>query len=907
MSDGPAVSSVGLEGREFVGRVEELAKVAASVDRALAGRAQVVWIQGDPGSGKTGLLSAVLERLPSAFRLVHAEADELAGEADLDLARQFGELNALDGFGAGLELLDLFDAGQDAGPLAVVVEDLHWADLASRQALLTVTRRLRDDRVIVLITTRPVTRQDGWERFVSDPDRCTRVPVGALTVSDVGELARRRGLPLDRPNVDRLHRHTRGHALYVQTLLAELSLEQLMSAEAELPAPHSLASTATALVADLPRDARALASAMAVVNQRRPLQLVGTIAGIENPELALEFLLATGFVSWWPSEVGTPVEYTHPLFRAAVYDDLSPTMRRHLHLAAAESLEPEGALVHRVAAASPGDEALVNMLIEAAGREISRGALGLAARDWLWVSSLSSRAERAEEGLFEAIRLFLADGQLNRALALRDRVVAARSQPLRSLVLGMLAWEAGDASSAERWLVDAEQLASDDPSLRQVSIAAYSHLAALYVVQGRGAEGVDAAGRALALVPDDVNMEVFAWSELVKAEARLRGAAASLEILAGRLESDPLQVPPAKTDLLVTRGTLGFYAGRTQAAIADLRGGIRLARLGAPATQLARAHLQLAQLLIIGGEWDDAVVHARLGISLVEDGQQVWLEAQAHAALASISASRGDWESAGAHVSHAGRAADGLGTAEAVFTARIAQSTVARARADAAGVIVALAPLVGTGASAEMTMITSLGWWPVLIHAHIQAGDIATADRQLRQLRIAAADRGLDLHARARGLEARVLQARGEPDPAEAAFDEAIAALRPDDPYLDRALLHHDFGRLLHARGKRQRAVEQLSLARDLLGVVRAEPYARRVDDDLASCGLQSSAAEHRSPLDLTDREQDVAALVAKGMTNREVAAELYVSTKAVEYHLRNIFGKLGIKSRNDLQAALSS
>jgi DNA-binding NarL/FixJ family response regulator len=81
-----------------------------------------------------------------------------------------------------------------------------------------------------------------------------------------------------------------------------------------------------------------------------------------------------------------------------------------------------------------------------------------------------------------------------------------------------------------------------------------------------------------------------------------------------------------------------------------------------------------------------------------------------------------------------------------------------------------------------------------------------------------------------------------------------------------------------------------------------AEPFRQRVAEDLARSGLRPAGQTARAPLALTEREQDVAALVAKGLTNREVAAELYVSTKAVEYHLGNVFGKLGISSRRELR-----
>jgi DNA-binding NarL/FixJ family response regulator len=132
-------------------------------------------------------------------------------------------------------------------------------------------------------------------------------------------------------------------------------------------------------------------------------------------------------------------------------------------------------------------------------------------------------------------------------------------------------------------------------------------------------------------------------------------------------------------------------------------------------------------------------------------------------------------------------------------------------------------------------------------------------------------------------------------------FQVAIATIRPDDGLLDRALVRHRYGKLLHARGNRREAVDYLREAHELFARVGAEPYRQAVADDLALCGIRT--ATRQSPLDLTEREQDVVALVRKGMTNKKIAAEMYVSEKAVEYHLRNVYGKLGISSRRELRS----
>ena len=894
--------------RGFVGRDAELAAVAARVDAAVAGQAQVAWIEGAPGSGKTALLREVLARLPTACQVLRAEADELAGDVPLGVLTGLAPIGSGNAFEAGMELLALLGAAQDTGPVAAVVEDLHWADAASCQALLTAARRLDRDKVVFLISSRPGPRDDGWERFCLDPDRCLRVVLGGLSVAEVSELARRTGKDLSPRYAGRLHRHTGGHALYVRTLLSELTQEQLTVPDGELPAPRSLASATVAQLAALPPDARMLAAALSVVNRRSALAEVGRIAGLRQPTPALESLLTAGFVTWEPGEMHTPVRFTHPLYRAAVYDDLSPTRRQALHYAAAQVLDAGAALAHRVAAADQVDDRLADDVEAAALRELERGAVALAATYLLWAWPLSSAPDQQERRLLTAMRLLLADGQTARAAGLRERAVACQPTPLRNLVLGTLAIDQGDATAAERWLLaitapDGELAGPEDDTGSPADIvpAALCALGSLYVHQGRAVEAASLAARAISLDPDQ-SQERAAWTVLALGEGMLHGAPAGLARLAGRLPGAAESVSGADTTLLITRGTLGFYAGRTMAAAADLRAAVRVAPRNSASAQLARAHLQLAQLLLNSGDWDDALVHARLALSLTSDEQLMWMEAQAHAALATVAACRGQWATAAREVSAAHTAAAELGTSEAVFTARIAQAALARARDEPGGVVDSLQPLTGNGDVRAIPMLSSLGWWPTLIVATIDTGAVDAAARQADQLAEAAGDRLLDFRARILGLRARIAQARGDLDQAACLFQQALDAFGTDDPLLDRALLQHAFGSLLRARVNRSAALDQLRPAHQQLAAVGAEPFRQRVAEDLARSGLRPAGRTARGSLALTEREQDVATLVAKGLTNREVAGELYVSEKAVEYHLRNVFGKLGISSRRELR-----
>ena len=155
-----------------------------------------------------------------------AQADELAADIAYELATQLGAVN-LDGpFVAGMSLLQAWSTAQDSGPVAVLVEDLHWADSSSSQALLSAVKRLDRDRVLVLITSRGGASVE-WERFVVGSERCHRLVLADFTVDEVAALAAAKGVELTHRQAARLHAHTRGHPLYVRTLLSELSASQL--------------------------------------------------------------------------------------------------------------------------------------------------------------------------------------------------------------------------------------------------------------------------------------------------------------------------------------------------------------------------------------------------------------------------------------------------------------------------------------------------------------------------------------------------------------------------------------------------------------------------------------------------------------------------------------------------------
>jgi DNA-binding NarL/FixJ family response regulator len=877
-----------------VGRSHELTVIAGLVEEATAGRPWVVWLEGEAGSGKTILVRRAVAGLPTAFTVIRGAADEYAIDVPYELAGQLGALHTDDPFAAGMDMLQSWSAAQDDGPLAVVIEDLHWADVGSRRALLTAVRRLDRDQVVVIITARPGV-DDGWDRFRMDTDRCRTLNLADFDVGEVAALAATAGVELVYGQAERLHAHTQGHPLWVQMLLGELSAAQLRAADGDLPAPRSLASSVTARLSELPADARNLAAALAVINQRSPLPMVGQVAGLAVPVGPFEVLLDTGLVGWNPNEPGPPVEYAHPLYRQAVYQDLSPTTRRDLHRAVAAVLTPGTVLAHRVAAADGVDDGLADELESAARRELHGGTAAVGARNLLWASSLSGSSEQAERRLLEAVRALLDSSQILEASGLRGRVEACGDSPTRSLVLGVMDWELGEAARAEGRLQEAALAATSSADWACAGWA-WAQLAEIYATQSRAQDTIDAANRALALTESGPRVERLAWICLALGEGLLHGAVAGLERMRQRLSLDPDQVPDHEANMLVTRGTLGLYAGRATSAISDHRAVLRAARRTS-VYQLARCHFQMAMLLVGSGEWDEAVVHARTAISVAADHQQVWIQAQCQAVQGMVLAYRGDWDLAAGHVTAARTLAAGHDSVEAVFIARVAAAALAQAQGQPERVIEALGELPPV-----VPMMAGLTFWPTLIVAVIQSGQLDRAEALLAGLQEAAAARALDFEARLSGLRARLALTQGHPDEAAVHFEAALASFGSDDPFLERALTHHAYGRLLRARGRRQQAVTQLRTAHQLLSSVGAEPFLAGVDSDLESAGIRPVSRPTRSTLELTDRERDVAVLVAQGLSNPEVAEQLYISRKAVEYHLRNTYGKLGITSRKELR-----
>jgi DNA-binding CsgD family transcriptional regulator len=150
-------------------------------------------------------------------------------------------------------------------------------------------------------------------------------------------------------------------------------------------------------------------------------------------------------------------------------------------------------------------------------------------------------------------------------------------------------------------------------------------------------------------------------------------------------------------------------------------------------------------------------------------------------------------------------------------------------------------------------------------------------------------------------------QAVGRPAAAEAAFRRGQEAAKKFDSPLSRGLLELGRGRFLRSSAGRREAIAALRAARDLFAGLGAHPFVRQCDSELAACGVRSGRPDGENHFGLTAREDVVARLVAGGKSNRQVGEELFLSTKAIEYHLGNVFAKVNVRSRHELAARLST
>jgi DNA-binding CsgD family transcriptional regulator len=899
----------------FVGRVAELDQIAETLRQVAGGQPWLVAIEGDPGMGKSALARQAL----ADVRVLSARADQAEAELDFGLADQLfrsaggpvpailpGAGPAASAFTVGAQLLQVVGELATATPTVILVEDLQWADRKSLDALTFTLRRLSVDPVAAVLTYRgPGSQLDqAGQRLLASMEHQIHLTLGGLGRDEVAELAAGLpGQPLDDQAIERLYLGTGGHPLYLHTLLSEGSgFDPRLPGQLTLP--RSLAEVIGGQLRGLPPDTQAIMEMLAVLNLRMPVAQLGQAAQIGSPTVAIEPAVTAALVDWWPDEPSGPVQIRHLLVRDAIYAQITPTRRRELHGRAATVVSEQASWEHRVAALDQPDEELAAQLERLAAGEAGQGRLIIAGTHLQWASDISpAQLDRERRLLTAALHLTLADE--TRGAALRPAVLAARPSALRSCVLGTMAFTAGQFTEAESHFTQTLAQAGADPRSQPVAAMAANRLAAIRILVGDGERGMALGRQALATGVLDQSATARARTLVAAAAAQALSPRHGLAELA-YLKADPAQVSPADVDALSYRGVLRLLSGDLGPALGDLAVSVAMINRGAPPSLGLRAYFYLAMAQYLTGHWDDVLLTAEQGLSAASIDQRRFELPLLHLAAACVPAGRGLVAEAERQAGLAVAAATSVDYTQERVYAAMAQALVAQGSGDYLGMADALGPWQQDSAVDERSQLHGVLWRPLLAEGLIGSGQTGPAAAVLDQLEAtgAQAEFGPASYPRTAlaWLRGWLAEQQGDPEQALAIYAGAPGPASGQSPvYTARLLLAH--GRLLRRTSHRADAAEQLGRARRLFAALRATPFTEQADQELAACHLpRSRAAEKKSYLQLTSRETEVAHLVGKGLSNPEIAAELFVSRKAVEYHLGNIYGKYGIHSRRELR-----
>jgi DNA-binding CsgD family transcriptional regulator len=891
-----------------------------TLDRLLAdvrnGQSAVLVIRGEAGIGKTALLRYTANHA-SGFRLVQVTGAESEMELPFAGAQQLcapvlDQIDALpppqqdalnvalglsggdvpDRFLVGLAVLGLLSATAEERPLLCLVEDAHWLDTASGMILGFVARRLLAESVALVVSVRePTTRHD----FNGLPE----LLLHGLADEDARTLLTR-GVPgrLDDRVRDRIIGETRGNPLALLDLPRSLSGAELAGGFGLLPAtdlPRHLEDHYLRRAGELPEETQRLLL-LAAAEPMGDATLVWRAAhGLGLEESSLGPAEDAQLV-----EIGTRARFRHPLVRSAVYRAAAPSERRAAHRALADATDPDAdpdrLAWHRAHAAVGVDEVVAAELERSADRAQARGGAAAAA------AFLARAAELTPDP------------------ATRGR---------RALAAAQAKFDAGASDAALELLAAAELAPLDE--LQRARLERLRAEIAFARTRGSEAPGLllDAARR---LEPLDAAMA---------RETHLEAMAAAM--FAGRLGDKPTvreaaeaakaapaaPEPPRALDLLLD-GLTTRYVESYSAGLPMLRKALDefgdSSGLTASEVRWLWLACRLSQDL-----WDDEHWHglATRGVRLArETGALSQLPGMANF-LAAFNVHAGDFANAAVLIEEVDALAQAARTPPLKYAALmlaawrgdqvrleaeygdVGPEAVVRGEGYALGLYLWMTALLHNGhgnyaealAAAQQACehedVIAYGWALVeLIEAAVRVGQTDEAAAALERLSERTQASGTDW---ALGVEAGSRALLGVGHGAELLHREAVERLARSRGVVHLARARLRYGEWLRRENRRADAREHLRLAHETFSVIGADAFAERARHELLATGetVRKRTDDERGVL--TPQEAHIARLARDGLSNPEIGAQLFISPRTVQYHLRKVFAKLEITSRNQL------
>ncbi|XVV14959.1 AAA family ATPase [Actinoplanes sp. CA-131856] len=894
----------------FVGRHEERAALDRLIVAVGAGQSQVLVLHGPAGVGKSALLDYARQNaaglrvlrvggteseMELAFAAVHQLCLPLLDRLpDLPAPRRQALETAFalrvgappDLLLVGLAVLELLSYASESRPLLCVIDDTQWLDRASAQIFGFVARRLLAEPIGLLFGTR-----------VPGPEirGLTELAITGLRDDDAHTLLDSiTRASLDRGIRDRIVAESQGNPLALIELPHGPSRTRIAGGLGLLDAdslPGRIEQSFLDRVRELPAPSRLLL-------------LIAAAEPVGDPDLVLRAAERLG-VS--PATADTDgllslaerATFRHPLVRSAVYRAAEPRDRRAAHLALAEATDRQDAADrrawHLAAAASGPDEAVATELERSAAQAQARGGMAAAAAALRRAVVLTADPRRRTGRLLAAAEACLRAGDLDEVRRLLsvlgeqqvDALAAGRAMALR----GQVAFASGHGREAtELLLASAQRLATVDGQLaRDVFMSAWG--VAISVSQPESLRAVSAAARALPPPPDPRPIDLLLDGlTLLVTEGRAVAAAALRE--AAKVLMD------ISADDVVK---WGWVAAGAAGAIWDddaMRAMYaRQARVVREAGALTDLPYHLSSLCLITSWSGDFQAASALMAEADTVSQAIGSPIPPYAQLRLLSLQGREAEAAqiiGPTITSSTAAGFGMGVVAANWAAAVLYNGLARYAE-------ALRAIESTGDFSDPTIST----WvlPELVEAAVRVGESEVALDALARLVTETQPFATPF---ARGIEARTRALLAEGEVAAEWYAEAIEKLGQTGLRPELARAHLLYGEWLRRERRGGDAREHLRTAYDMFVTIGMEGFAERARRELLATGetVRRREVAPAAGVELTAQERQIAQLVRDGFTNPEVAARLFLSPRTVEWHLRKVFGKLGVTSRRQLRDA---
>ncbi|WP_432560019.1 helix-turn-helix transcriptional regulator [Granulicoccus sp. GXG6511] len=864
------------------------------VDAALGGRPTVLLLLGRNGDDVHSVIDTLVRPVAAARGVRDADVLEVTG-LSWEQGLEFGILDRL-GFDRDEPAKSLMKLA--SSPTVILITEAADADSASLRALSSAVHRLHDQPLLVLMagTVDDPTQEDQAPLSeIRRAHRRTTSIVEALDAHGVREFVSRMGVALDEGVARRLARHTDGSPSAIAELLAHHDPAAWKAPDFQLPPTRSALARMRATLAATTPDVAALVEACAIIGRWVPIEEVGEVAGLAEPLAVLDAAIEQNLLRVRRASLRLLVGFPSRMARAAAYESMGVARQRLLHERAATLMSDEGLALRQKSMAAGGPDEEVAALIDAYAEKCAAdGVWDTAGEAWLAASRLSVTPSDQTRRLVACVDAKVSAGNLYDALALIPELERTEVSAQRDGVLGYHQLLLGHRDEADMLLkrawAGAQHLEDRDTG------AVIAHRLALHALVDWNSEGLVHWCEAAMADPESVpGLEALTMLGLglggcgrveealqvcAEATGRMRTGAQGQRALMGQ----------GWLHLALDRVPLAAHELETAAPTSTWRGSSRISLWSN--AWLAQARIALGDLRAAQSAVDRAIP------MMEESGQNIMMPL-VHWAGAQIASLRGDLDTAEHHAAKASSVRTDYQSMQ--IAAAMARVAVAMARSDYTGVLRAFEQL---RIDELYPGINEPGFWPwhdSYAIALVATGERDAADAFLRPHEERAAQRQhRSTMARLGGARGRLRFSQGDTNGGREAFETALGQISDLPLPLVRARLHFEYGQALRRIGKRRDAEAELYRARRGFAAMGATGYVDRCNRELKA-GSRTRDAD--SLTDLTPQEQAVVDLVLQGMTNREVAATLFISVKTVQYHLTRVYSRLGVRSRAELAA----